>query len=68
MVVILKNCWVGLKGLGCRVGGCVLFFFFLSFFFYFAVAAAAGARMCKNFTLRLLEVENLFFVEEFLFG
>lgn len=41
----IKNCWVGLKGLECRVADA--FFFYIYFFSIFA-AAAAGARMCKN--------------------
>lgn len=62
----IKICWVGLRGLGCRVGGCVLFFENL-FFFYFAAAAAAGARMCKNFSLcGCSRWRSFFFVDKFL--
>lgn len=58
---------MGLRGLGCRVADAFIFPFF-PFGFDLAIfaEAAAGARMCKNFTLRLLEGEISFFVDKFL--
>lgn len=55
----MKICWVGLKGLECRVADAVF-----SFFFSFSIFAAAGARMCKN-SLCSCSRWRFFFVDKF---
>lgn len=57
----IKICWVGLKGLECRMADAFVFPFF-PFGFDLAIfaAAAAGARNVQEFTLQLLEVEIFF--------
>lgn len=51
----IKICWVGLRGLGCRVADA----FFFSIFFLFC-GGGGGSENVQEFILQLLEVEIFF--------